>query len=464
MKENHKGHTFRNIEDTLEVTEEPCRNKIQSAKNILPKLRDRLKKLSDQRAKSKDEISGVRRRLQENAKQIKDLVDTILKERLGDLDISDKCLDEDFENQSNIIARLMSNYQNFIEGFVDEEKRPFERLALRNEILQSEITEPELPCIENPQYQPGIISKDSVMKLLGKLKMPLKSRYENPIQQVSKQHTESGGYSSNGSPVKCLEFKVPSTDLRHISCLSVDKVWVGDKKGKIMLMDKTGNKLDEFKTDASSLFGYHTVTEDGDLLYIDKSNKSIKKYTPDRKTTTVITTTGGWCPCSVYSSHRTGDILVGMYLRHLKVVRYNQEGRELWQSQYDAQGQPLYKFPGYITENVNGDICTIDNGDDQAVVVVDGNGNYRFSYRGPQDGSHFNLYGICTDVHGRILVVVNSNSVHMIDQNGEFISVLLTGGLTGGHGIFCDYGLCTDSGNNIWLCGRNRVKMYQYLD
>ena len=195
------------------------------------------------------------------------------------------------------------------------------------------------------------------------------------------------------------------------------------------------------------------------MLYIDESNDSIKKYTSDKKTTTVIKTTGN----RVYSSHRTGDILVGTFTGDgYKVVRYNKEGRELWQSQYVAQGQPLYRYPRYITENVNGDICTSDGlGDDNdAVVVVDRDGNHRFSYRGRQDGSEFRTWGICTDVHGRILVVVNGDSVHMIDQNGEFITVLLTSD----HGIFDDHRLCTDSDNNIWLCGGNGVKMYKYLN
>ncbi|XP_056006370.1 uncharacterized protein LOC125659534 isoform X2 [Ostrea edulis] len=458
MKENHKDHTFRNIEGILKDTEKPCRDKIQNAKkNILPKLRDRLKKLSDQRTNSKEKRTDIRRRLREDAKQIKDLVDTILQEKLGDLDISDKSLDEEFENQTAIISRFISNYEDFIDGFEDEEKRPYEKLALRNEILQSEVTEPELPSLENPQYQPEIINKDGVMKLFGKLSMPKKSVYEKPKQQISKKQNVSKDISI--SSVKSLEFDVPSRYLRQISCVSVDQVWVGDDKGQIMLMDKTGNKLDEIKTDPILLHGYHAVTYDGDLLYIDKSN-NIKKYTSDRKTTTVITTTGDWLPLCVYSSHRNGDILVGMMFGAGRVVRYNKEGRELWQSQYDAQGQPLYGIPNYITENVNGDICTSNGIPNQAVVVVDRDGNHRFSYRGRQDESEFIPWGICTDVQGRILVVVNGDSVHMIDQNGEFITVLLTSD----HRISSEYGLCTDSDNNIWLCGDGRVKMYKYLN
>jgi hypothetical protein len=197
--------------------------------------------------------------------------------------------------------------------------------VLRNEILQSEVTEPELPSLENPQYQPETINKDAVMKLFGKLSLPKKSTYENPNEHITQKINVSKDISV-ASPVKCLKFDVPSTNLRQISCISVDKVWVGDEEGRIMLMDKTGNKLDEINTDSSSMFGYHAVTYDGDLLYIDKSNDSIKKYTPNRKTTTVITTTGNWSPRSVYSSHRTGNIpYIRFFSRHVFSANQNQK-------------------------------------------------------------------------------------------------------------------------------------------
>jgi hypothetical protein len=300
------------------------------------------------------------------------------------------------------------------------------------------------------------------MKLFGKLSLPKKSAFEKQKQQIPKKKPNPTVISI-GSPVKCLEFTMPSESANQISSVSQDKVWVGDAKGQIMLMDKTGNKLDEIKTGSSRLFGYHAVNNIGDLLYIDKSNNRIKKYTPDRKTTTVILTTGDWWHTCVYSSHRTGDVLVGMTDGYNgRVVRYNKAGRELWRSQYNTQGYSLYDYPRYITENVNGDTCTSDSTDDDndAVVVVDRDGNHRFSYRGRQDGSTFNPWGICTDVHGRILVVVNGDSVHMIDQNGKFITVLLTSD----HGLYSDWGLCTDSDNNIWLCGNRGVKMYKYLN
>jgi hypothetical protein len=59
-----------------------------------------LKKFSEQRTKSKGKRADIRRQLREDAKQIKDFVDTILQEKLGNLNVSDKSLDEESESQT----------------------------------------------------------------------------------------------------------------------------------------------------------------------------------------------------------------------------------------------------------------------------------------------------------------------------------------------------------------------------
>lgn len=60
-----------------------------------------------------------------------------------------------------------------------------------------------------------------------------------------------------------------------------------------------------------------------------------------------------------------------------------------------------------------------------AVVVVDRSGEHRFSYTG--QGLDFDPHGICTDVLGHILVCDYINyTVHLLDQDGKFLSLLLT--------------------------------------
>ena len=84
----------------------------------------------------------------------------------------------------------------------------------------------------------------------------------------------------------------------------------------------------------------------------------------------------------------------------------------------------MYVHPHYITENINGDICTSDIGK-HAVVVVDGLGNYRFSYEGHE--RNFSPYGICTDTNGRILVCDYKEVVHRLDQDGHSCNIYSQG-------------------------------------
>nr|XP_022300955.1 protein lin-41-like [Crassostrea virginica] len=147
--------------------------------------------------------------------------------------------------------------------------------------------------------------------------------------------------------------------------------------------------------------------------------------------------------------------------REAKVTRYNKAGKEVQNIQKDNQGQKLYSEPHYITENINGDICA-SNIDfyDGAVVVVNKSGHHRFSYTG--QGSEFWPCGICTDVLGHILVCDdNSSSVHLLDQDGGFMSVILSKQ----QGIKRPRGVSVDNENNLgvgqWIT--NTVTVYKYL-
>ena len=179
-------------------------------------------------------------------------------------------------------------------------------------------------------------------------------------------------------------------------------------------------------------------------------------------TITEFIKTGDWEPISIHSSHIHGDILVGMVKdgEPSKVTRYNKTGTEIQNIQRDNKGQALRTYPQYITENINGDVCVSDHY--SGVVVVDKSGQHRFSYTGQRLG--FNPCGICTDVLGHILVCdtyLFSNTVDLLDQDGQFLSVLLTGQ----QGIDYPISVCVDDDNNLWVGQRNTttVTVYKYL-
>ncbi|XP_062590598.1 uncharacterized protein LOC134252180 [Saccostrea cucullata] len=138
----------------------------------------------------------------------------------------------------------------------------------------------------------------------------------------------------------------------------------------------TGNVIQKIKTS-----GFSPVTTQshrtGSDLYRHRQ-KIINRITKDNKITEFMKT-ADLEPYSIHSSHINGDLLVGMTdYGEGKVTRYNKTGKELQNIQRDNKGQGLFILPHYITENINGDICTSDF-IKKAVVVVNKSGQHRFS-------------------------------------------------------------------------------------
>ncbi|XP_062597038.1 uncharacterized protein LOC134258492 [Saccostrea cucullata] len=178
--------------------------------------------------------------------------------------------------------------------------------------------------------------------------------------------------------------------------------------------------------------------------------------------------TESWGLGAIFSSSINGHILVGMERNaEKKVTRYNKEGRKLQGIQWGDQGQSLYQRIDYITENINGDICSSDSSAGR-VVVVTASGEYRFSYyglhrfsySGRHSQSRFCPFGICTDVLGQILIC-NYSDVHLLDINGQFLSFLLVKDQCPKSSC----GLCIDDEHNFWIgaSDSSTVSVYKYL-
>ena len=251
------------------------------------------------------------------------------------------------------------------------------------------------------------------------------------------------------------EFRVPNVcNAFHVSLGKSNKFWVSDTVDSLVQTNPEGAVLNRIRTSGGE--GYHTVTDEENLIYADRMMNVINKITEDK--IKKFTKTGDWEPLSIHSSRINGDILVGMIREgEAKVTRYNRTGREIQNIQKDNKGETLYVHPHYITENINGDICTSDIGK-QAVVVVDGLGNYRFSYEGYEN--IFSPYGICTDTVGHILVCDYKEAVYLLDQDGYFLQHIFTK-----KDLVFPCSVCLDDKNNLYMGNAvtEIVKMYKYL-
>ncbi|XP_061195222.1 uncharacterized protein LOC133203459 [Saccostrea echinata] len=249
---------------------------------------------------------------------------------------------------------------------------------------------------------------------------------------------------------------------RHISRVTSDRVWICDDNN-LILTNTAGDQLHHL-TGILSGYGVHTVNNEGDLIYIDREYNINKLSTDNTVKTTLIKYTAPWEPRCVYSSPSTGYLLIVMRNTDTntgKVVRYNSTGQHVQSIQYDNKGQELYCIPRYITENRNGDVVVSDW---FCVVVTDGGGSYRFSFKGHSSGSRLDPLGICTDSLSHIFVCdYNTGSVLIIDKDGQFLSQIETRehGIDGPCGlIFDDKMIC------LWVGSwdKNTVNIYRLGD
>jgi hypothetical protein len=249
----------------------------------------------------------------------------------------------------------------------------------------------------------------------------------------------------------------------HISCVPLGKAWVCGH-AKIILTDSTGVAVHGVSDVNYWIGGPHAVNRSGELIYIDKEH-SISKRSLDDSYTRLVETESPWKPLSLHVSHSIGNLMVGMLhtsQRIGNVTVYNSAGLKMLTIQENETGHMLYRSPTYITENNNGDIIVSDY-DCDSVVVTDSKGKHRFTYTGPPSGSKLSPRGICTDALSNILICdYYPNTIHMIDKDGHFMSLLLTED----HGVNKPLGLDYDRKTHLLWVGSyntNKLSVYRYI-
>ncbi|XP_065939407.1 E3 ubiquitin-protein ligase TRIM71-like [Magallana gigas] len=473
----HRGHAFTDLEIDFDEKVSLCYEEIAKIRNYFePTSQDLKKDIAGDVTEIKKIMEAIRTSMKAEAESVKKVINTVTSENIKQVDKIEKSLLESLNDQNQKIDDYINYLNDLIQtyyGYLSPSNIDQIRLNLKSESIRPiPITsKPVLPVFTAGQY-----SREDVAKLLGiitdpntkpenrKIKpMETDSTQLKPTQKQRKQDREKSDVkqtlSLSSSATKVREYTVPDVDrVSHISLGKSGRLWVSDMYGNLVQTDQQGNQLQQIQT-SRGYEGYHTVTQDGDLIYTDKYNKVINRITQNNTITEFIKT-GGWIPLSIHSSHINGDILVGMKTEEeAKVTRYNKTGSEIQNIQRDNKGQALYSTPHYITENINGDVCVSDYRKN-SVVVMNKSGQYRFSYTGQR--SRFEPYGICTDVVGHILVCDGiSNTVHLLDQDGQFLSLLLTSQ----QGVEYPRSVCVDDENNLWVgqLFTNTVIVYKYL-
>ncbi|XP_052690486.1 uncharacterized protein LOC128168307 [Crassostrea angulata] len=522
--QDHQNHTLKDLETIYSEKFTLCLEKIHKIHQFyIPNSKDMLKDIKKNATDIKEIMENIRSSVKNETESLKCLMETVMTEKIEQVNKMEESLMEQLQSQDNTYKDYISYLEDLAKvfhGYLSSTKvqnNPI-ILSLSDRLKIKPIPETTKPV--PPEFTAGQYSKEDVTKLLGKVTVPdikPENREIKPMETASTQYHTHGfsvclfGFlllfvsymhdfsvvehigkqikqssdksdvkptlSMSSSVTKVREYTVPGVDsVYHISIGKWGTVWGSDIKGNLVQTDlQEGKQLHMIQTSFAN--GYHTVTEDGDLIYTDRNHKVINRIALD-KTVTEFIKTGDWEPISIHSSRINGDILVGMITNreakfHFigdilvgmrkngdgKVTRYTTSGKEIQNIQRDNKGQGLYSYPYYITENINGDICTSDFYK-QAVVVVNKSGQHRFSYTG--QGSEFRPFGICTDLLGHILVSdVISDTVHLLNQDGQFLSVLLTLQQL----INRPVSVCVDDENNLHVGqdSTNTVTVHKYL-
>ncbi|XP_052690122.1 uncharacterized protein LOC128168069 [Crassostrea angulata] len=478
---DHGGHTFRDLET---VYAEKCAiylDKItQIEEYFLPTSQDLLKSTKTDSTEIKRIMENIRTSMRAEAESLKSMVDAVTSDYIKQVNEQEKYLLQLFYSQE-----IKYNDYN---SYLNELAKKFHGY-LSSKNLQTLICDgtmnlnidpiPETTKPVSPVFTAGQYSKEDITKLLGRVTVPdtkpeirkiktMESTVSTQLKYTGEQRKQDREKSDmkqtlslSSSVTKVKEYTVPGVgSVYHLSLGKSGRLWGSDENGNLVQTDLQGNQLQKIQT-SGKYDGYHTVTQNGNLIFTDRKNKVINRIKEDNTVTEFIKT-GDWEPLSIHSSHINEDILVGMgTYREAKVTRYNKTGKEIQNIQRDNKEQELYKNPNYITENINGDICTSDT-NKNAVVVVNKSGQHRFSYTG--HGSEFYPYGTCTDLLGHIIVCngyIGKSTLDIIDQDGQFLSLLLTPQ----QGIGYPRCLCVDDENGLHV-GQyitNTVTVYKYL-
>ncbi|XP_062620569.1 uncharacterized protein LOC134282133 [Saccostrea cucullata] len=232
--------------------------------------------------------------------------------------------------------------------------------------------------------------------------MPLSLPKFIPREIIGKEFNKLFGALSCNS-VSSDEHSYNKKKIQKSSETVINFVDTGINQGSLLksISTKSGNN--------TSVIG---VTKAGDLVYSDYDDRTVN-IVKNKETEEVIRLQNWRLLVSVvYSS---GDLLVTML------------------SDDDYQSKVV---PG-------------------AVVVVNLAGKLRFSYTGLTPAPKYKPFsprGITTNIHNHILISdVSNDCVHIIDQDGQFISYIPCG-------LTKPWGLCTDSNDNLFVAQREKDK------
>lgn len=479
IKPIHKDHLFLDMRDLYKCYSETRRIEISKIReHLIPTSNNIVRDVKQDITNIKDMFKNIRSELQSEADALKAFVDEVVSgeiDKLGKIEsgIIEKLHNEE-ETVTDFISYLTDLRQTYESKLLNTDKTDIIVSQRENTTIKT-IPIPETHTPDTHEFEPRRTTIEEVSKLFGRVRfkgngakrivdidnMTLDTKQKIPDKTTIKPEML---LRRSAAVEKLKEINVNGVhDGCHIS-FDNDRLWVSDTRCVIVQADLHGKSLQKLNTAGGE--GYHSTNKARDLLFADKDKRVISKRTIEKEMTEFISTED-WVPKCVFCSLITKDTLVGVvketqgYKVKSKIKRYDNDGTMKQEYNKNKVKLRLYEFPTYICENRNEDVCTSDHRK-KAVVVVSKSGKHKFSYQASSQ-KIFSPTGICTDDLGHLLICDGaSNTVHIVDENGSFIALLISQEF----GLKNPCGLCVDEENNL-LVGewdKKTISVFQYLD
>ncbi|KAJ8321208.1 hypothetical protein KUTeg_001236 [Tegillarca granosa] len=460
----HKNHNFEELETTLYKYQDEISQNVIETKQQIEELQKALQTIDvnvkDYTEVSAQTINGInqqRNRIKSDVDEIADdLIDQVKRQKQQDLQL--------MENEKKDIQKIISGHNKHLQSCEEKSKsmKDFNRIQIK-------LRNTKMPSIT--YISPLSFVSNKIMNLKDIFGYLVDSIESNSPHKVSLQGKDSRGKTAYGDSVDrsteeticthVISILKPDIDCQSVSAVNDKKAWCGGEND-LILVNTHGHVKKEIELN-KDLFDV-VITSKEKLIVTEIDGSHIIKYSPDGNYRMIADTepyiTKGLCYTLV-----PDNILVCLYddVDDCKVVRMTTEGHIKQTIQKDKQQKALYKNPRFVAENINEDVVVVDGSFHPIVVVVNKNGEYRFTYPDSSQSSDTinGSSGIVCDNTGCILVSDFSNHrIHQIDMDGRFIQFVLT--LT--HGVQCPLGMSVDNKGQLWLCNKNgkEVTIFKY--
>ena len=438
---DHRGHPMMELTKIYEDEKARVEKDIlEIEQKTIPLLMKEIKEIPPKREEYQNAITGIRKEMEDEVRELKTRIDDIHARRLKKLAEEEATgltqfyiIQEGKEEQKRSHTEDVSEYKAHV---ASKNQAQFLSYARKRGQKAHEHRHPTLKFPSPPKLRRASAPNTHLSKLLGKLitsKFPLISKQITSIDSVSSFITsfEHG-------------ISICSTDDR--------KAWVGGYYyNGLTLVDNTGRVLETRQT--KNRTNALAMTSAGDIIHSPNKDDSrtVMKLKADGTEEPILNISSSF----IKKVSVTEDDNVLICIGEGQVIICDIDGRNV-RELYTGK-KKLSAF--HAIELPDRNICISDQVN-KALVIVDRDGNVLKTIAKPIGHKSYSPLSLACDSMGNILSAdENNDCVYIVSQKGDFRELV---GNT--HGIKEPWSLAVDCDDNLWIAQRNGyIKVVRYL-